>query len=321
MHLKGIGALGFCIIFAASSHADAAAAPWKKTAANNITTCRGLWIGLGTVPADINARTRETLFVCHKRYLLSHDNATKTADWVLEYWKKAELKKKFKRPEGKSFTIEKAVPPYARATNKDYTNTKTPLARGHLAPSEDFSNKISWLNDSFVFSNVVPQIGPKFNGAIWGTLEEQVRAAGRSRDEIYVITGPVRGDMKTRSLTIQKADNACRNEIKLEGPEKEAFICAASNKKKNVYCSKGVAVPIAVYKIVYDPKAGDAYAFLMPNKEYETGQGLGASLDTLNSYRVNVGVIESVTGLRFFPSLPADKQDRAVNKCASGNLW
>lgn len=305
----------------AAAPADAAPAPWKKTAANNIATCRSLWAGLGTVPTDTNARTRETLFVCHKRYVLSHDNATRTADWVLEYWKKGDLQKKFTRPKGKAFNVEKAVPPYARATNKDYTGTKSKLARGHLAPSEDFSKSRAWLNDSFVFSNAVPQVGQKFNGAIWGTLEDQVRIAGRARDAIYVITGPVRGDATVRSRTIARADNTCGNEIRLEGPPKEAFICAASNKKKNVYCNKGVAVPIGLYKIVYDPKAGDAYAFLMPNREYETGQGLAAALDTLSRYRVNVGVIETITGLRFFPKLPAQKRDKAVNACAPGTLW
>ena len=302
----------------ASAETDA---QWKPNNANKVSTCRSIWIGLGDVPHDTHEMTRETTFVCHKRYALSHDNATKTPDWVMEHFKAADLVKKFGRPKNKSFAVEKRVPPHGRATNADYTKTKSALARGHMAPSEDFSKTKTGLNDSFVFSNVVPQVGAKFNGAIWGTLEDQVRLAGKARGEIYILTGPVRGDINTRRLTIAKADNACGNEIKLEGPEKEAFVCAADNRKPNVFCSKGVAVPIGVYKIVYDPAKGDAYAFLMPNKEYETGLDLAAARDVLTTYRVAVATIERATGLRFFQALPTAKQDKVVNTCAPGTLW
>jgi DNA/RNA endonuclease G (NUC1) len=247
-------------------------------------------------PGDSNAARRDTTFVCHPRYLLSHDNVNKTPDWVLEHFTSADLVKKFGRPKGKSFSTEKRVPPHGRATNADYTRPKAPLARGHMAPSEDFSKTKAGLNDSFFFSNVVPQIGTKFNGAIGGTLEDQVRLAGKARGEIYVITGPVQGDANTRSKTIPKSQNLCGHDIKLEGPAQEAFICAASNRKPNVFCSKDVSVPIGVFKIVYDPKKGDAYAFLMPNKEYETGQDLDTARDTLTPYRVTVAVIERATG-------------------------
>jgi endonuclease G, mitochondrial len=307
------------LVAVAASPADAET--WHPSKFNKPSTCRSLWISLGDVPADTNEMTRDTTLVCHTRYVLSHDNATKTPDWVLEHWKKADLKKNFSRPQGKAFATEKRVPPVGRATNDDYTKTKSELARGHMAPSEDFAKSKAWLNESFIFSNVVPQIGTKFNSSIWATLEEEVRAAGRKRGEIYVVTGPVRGDAHVRSRDIAKSDNACGNEIKLEGPAKEAFVCAADNRKPNVFCPKGVAVPIGLFKIVYDPKKGDAYAFLMPNREYETGQNLDAARKTLNSFRVTVAVIERATGLRIFPSLPAAKQTQAVDQCAPGTLW
>ncbi len=308
------------IAFVAAAASQTFAEQWRPSTNNKVSKCRSVWIGLGDVPHDTNQATREAYFVCHNRFALSHDSATKTPDWVLEHLTRRYLKKNAKRPKNQSFVAEKFVPPYARATDEDYTKPKAPLARGHMAPSDDFAFKLPWLKESFVFSNVVPQIGAKFNGAIWGTLEDQVRAAGNARGEIYVITGPVRGDFNNRSRVIPKTGNACGNEIKLEGP-KEAFVCAADNRKPNVFCSKGVAVPIGVFKIVYDPKAGDAYAFLMPNKEYETGIELDEARKTLTSYRVTVAVIEQATGLRFFPALPPDKQDKAVNKCASGTLW
>src|SRR4051794_16346617 len=117
---------------------------WKPSKFNKPSTCRTLWIGLGDIPADTNEKTRDTTLVCHTCYVLSHDNADKTPDWVLEHWKARDLKKKFSRPKGKAFNTEKRIPPVGRATDADYTKTKSELARGHMAPSEDFANKMAW---------------------------------------------------------------------------------------------------------------------------------------------------------------------------------
>lgn len=306
--------------FAAMPASAETDAQWKPSAFNKVSKCRTLWIGLADVPDDSRAATRDTTFVCHTRYFLSHDNVTRTPDWVIERLNKKDMIKKFNRPKNKTFTTEKRVPPRGRATNADYTRPKAPLARGHMAPSDDFSKSKAWINESFIFSNAVPQIGAKFNGAIWNTLEDEVRSAAKARREIYVITGPVRGDLSTRTRRIPKSANACGNEIRLEGP-KEAFICAADNTKPNVFCKKGVGVPIGLFKIVYDPKRAEAFAFLMPNIEYETGIALDAAREKLEQYRVAVSAIEEATAIRFFHALPADKQDRIVRKCATGTLW
>src|SRR5581483_6750531 len=99
------------------------------------------------------------------------------------------------------------------------------------------------------------------------------------------------------------ADNACGREIALEGPAKEAFVCADSNKKKDVFCAKGVAVPIGVYKIVYDPKSGDTFAFVLPNKDHPNKSDSEVR-GYLEGFRVSVAAIEKVTGLKFFQALP-----------------
>ncbi len=170
-------------------------AQWKPGKFNKISTCRPLWIGLGDVPADTKAATRDTTFVCHTRFVLSHDNVSKTPDWVIEHLTKQQVSGSNKRPKGQSFAPEQRVPPHGRAGNGDYTNTKSGLARGHMAPSEDFNRSLNWMKESFVFSNAVPQIGQHFNGTVWASLEDEVRKAARARNELYVITGPVRGDV------------------------------------------------------------------------------------------------------------------------------
>jgi len=37
--------------------------------------------------------------------------------------------------------------------------------------------------------------------------------------------------------------------------------------------------------------------------------------------RVNVGVIEKLTGLQFFKGLPAATRDKLVNTCEATQLW
>ena len=294
-------------------------AGWKPGKFNKQSTCRPLWIGLSDVPGDINAATRDTTLVCHTKFVLSHDNVSKTPDWVVEHLTKQQVSGKGNRPKI-SFSPQQRVPPVGRASNGDYTNTKSALARGHMAPSEDFNQNVAWMKESFVFSNAVPQAGAHFNGTVWAALEEQVRIAARKRQELYVITGPVRGTMTIRSRILAKADNACGNEIKLAGPDKEAFVCAASNKSKTSFCSKGVAVPIGLYKIVFDPKSGDSFAFVMPNIDHPNKKDSEVQA-YLEGFRVNVAAIESLTGLRFFQDLPAEKRDKAAKACAPGTLW
>jgi endonuclease G len=316
--LAALSLLAAALVAAAIPAAAETDAQWKPTAANKISKCRTLWIGLGDVPTDSNAATRDTTFVCHARFALSHDNATKTPDWVIERLSKKQVSGKNDRP-AKKFSPEPRVPPRGRAVDKDYPPKATGFARGHMAPSEDFNSSSKAMRDTFVLSNAVPQKGPRFNGAIWGTLEDEVRKAAKARGEIHVITGPVRGNATTRSRAIAAADNGCGKRIVLDGPPEVQF-CAANNKDPGVPCHGGVGVPIALYKIVYDAKSGDAFAFVLPNKDHPSKTDDQAR-PYLEEFRVTVAAIERVTGLRFFRKLPGDKQDKAVNQCAAGALW
>jgi endonuclease G len=309
--------VGFVAVTAKPAAAETDA-EWKPTVFNKISKCRSLWIGLGDVPGDSNAATRDTTFVCHPRFVLSHDNATKTPDWVIERLTKAQVSGHNDRP-NKKFGPEPHVPPRGRAVDKDYPPRESGFARGHMAPSEDFNSSAAAMKDTFVLSNAVPQVGARFNGSIWATLEDEVRKAAKARGDIYVITGPVRGTATARSRTIAQADNGCGKKIDLDGPQQVQF-CAANNQNSGVACTKGVGVPIALFKIIYDPKQGTAYAFVLPNKEHPSKTDDEAR-PYLAGFRVTVAAIEGVTGLKFFRELAAAKQEKAVKQCAADNLW
>ena len=62
--------------------------------------------------------------------------------------------------------------------------------RGHLAPAKSMSFNEESMSESFLMSNMSPQL-PSFNRGIWKKLEGQVRDWIAISDSLYVVTGPV----------------------------------------------------------------------------------------------------------------------------------
>jgi DNA/RNA endonuclease G (NUC1) len=172
------------------------------------------------------------------------------------------------------------------------------------------------MKDTFVLSNAVPQIAP-FNSGIWGQLEDGVRDVAFARGEIYVVTGPVRRSGNATSFTMTAAQAGCGHEIKVEGPQID-LVCKAHNANSAAKCKGGVGVPLALYKIIYDAKANEVYAFLMPNRVYNL---TGDAQTNLDGFRVTVGALENLTGLQFFPEKPQDQQDHLLKQCETKKFW
>jgi len=62
--------------------------------------------------------------------------------------------------------------------------------RGHLAPAGDMKWDPAAMSESFLMSNMSPQV-PAFNRGIWRKLETEVRNWATEKDSLYVITGPL----------------------------------------------------------------------------------------------------------------------------------
>jgi endonuclease G len=67
--------------------------------------------------------------------------------------------------------------------------------RGHLAPSADFRWSAKALSESYLYSNMSPQVAD-FNRGIWGDLEDKIREYiyQHPGSKLYVVTGPVLDD-------------------------------------------------------------------------------------------------------------------------------
>lgn len=119
------------------------------------------------------------------------------------------------------------------ATPADYKPTSSTYARGHLAPAGDMKWSQQAMDESFLMSNMSPQLH-SFNDGIWNRIENRVRQWARLYDTIWVVTGPV-----------------------LEPPMGHIG-------------SNHVSVPRYFYKITLDPKRHAAIAFLIA---HEAGKG------------------------------------------------
>ncbi len=107
--------------------------------------------------------------------------------------------------------------------------------RGHMAPSADFRYSKRALSESFLYSNMSPQVA-QLNRGRWAELEDVVRQyVIRNNVQVYVVTGPV---LKPGLKKIERGVNK-------------------------------VSIPEQYFKVVLDPVNQRAIGFMMPNKECE----------------------------------------------------
>lgn len=297
-----------CIV-AAVLFAGAAAAQTPDTVPgpqNDPATCSALWQAIG-LPRYVRGDERDATLVCHTKYVLSHNDAAKGPDWVIEHLTAAQVSGENRRPKMK-FQPDPFLPPDKRAVDADYV--KSGFDRGHQAPSGDFSENLDWMKESFYLSNIVPQVGAGFNRDIWAKLEDHVRKVVRARGELYVITGPVY-PKGSDTITISASGNFCHNEIALAPPAKRS-ICGDKAR-----CDDGVTVPSAMYKIVYDPAMGRVNAFLMPNINHRDAKNFADPLDYIKKFQVTVQTVERATDIEFFAALPASRRRPIERQCAA----
>lgn len=107
--------------------------------------------------------------------------------------------------------------------------------RGHLAPSADFRYSKKALSESFLYSNMSPQLA-KLNRGKWAELEDVIRQyAVRNNIQLYIVSG---GVLKPGLKKIERGINK-------------------------------VSIPDQYYKVVLDLANQRAIGFIMPNMECE----------------------------------------------------
>ena len=99
-----------------------------------------------------------------------------------------------KKAERKNYFVEDTMVTTVSALVTDYRGSG--YDRGHLAPAADMQWSETAMYESFMFSNISPQI-PGFNRGIWRKLENKVRKWAMLNDSLYIVTGPVLNTINT----------------------------------------------------------------------------------------------------------------------------
>jgi endonuclease G len=230
-----------------------------------------------------------TRFLCRSQtYALNFDATTRTAQWVAEHLTAANLAQHLAlrdedfRPDPEMGVWSPKLSDYKGST----------MDRGHLAPAEDFRDDPVKMNTSFYLTNMVPQ-NPDLNRGLWSHLEQWTRGMAKRRGELWVTTGPLFYEARVLGWVGGKAPGAFKGQGDL-GTERP------------------VAVPTHIYKVIIDPKSGEAWAFIIPNSNVP---------GPLSRYLVPVATVESATGLRFFPDLSMDQQGRIKTTVPRFDDW
>ncbi len=123
--------------------------------------------------------------VKHRYYTLSYHEKHEQPEWVAYQLKYAHVKGDgFKRP---YFEVDSKV----KTKSAHWHNYKSSgYDRGHLCPAGDRTFDKKAYNETFLTSNISPQIH-SFNSGIWNDLEKRIRYWLKQDKEYYVITGPV----------------------------------------------------------------------------------------------------------------------------------
>jgi endonuclease G len=168
------------------------------------------------------------------------------------------------------------------ATKEDYAGSG--YDRGHLAPAGDMTWSAQAMSESFLLSNITPQV-PSVNRGIWRKLENQVRAWAVEYTEVYVITGPI---LKPNLFAI------CGHLRDSDSPG----LKIGTNQ---------VEVPRGYYKIIVDFFGPEikAIAFMVPNRT----PGTSHLFYSLKSYATSIDTIEALTNIDFLNKLPENVQE------------
>lgn len=130
--------------------------------------------------------TSDCEVIQHHYYALCYSEAHEQAQWVAYILTRERVEmRRLERPD--RFERDTAVTT-GSAHWLDYRGSG--YDRGHLAPAADMAFDPIANEESFLMSNISPQVRG-FNAGIWRELEELTRDWAKANKKLYVVTGPV----------------------------------------------------------------------------------------------------------------------------------
>lgn len=201
------------------------AAAAPTAASQQFTQCPQFFVA-GKAPAVPDLAAKKARALCFDAFAVLHSGVTKTPIYVAERLSREQLLDAKDEARTNRFFADARLPSAERAQLEDYKGSG--YDRGHLAPAGDMPTAQA-MAQSFSLANMQPQ-APENNRGVWADIEKATRKyVMRASGDVYVITG---GLFSSTPTTI--------------GPGR-------------------VAVPDAIWKLVYDPSKQRAWAHWVPN--------------------------------------------------------
>jgi endonuclease G len=180
--------------------------------------------------APVSPIKSDDQYLCRTNYAVHYRYDTRTAEYVVEHVTKQSVTGPAKRKD--DFRADPEIKKEHQSLLSDYNGN--PYDRGHLAPAGDNTQNTKVMSESFLLSNMVPQV-PNNNRGIWKQLETFVREWTLKGLDIYVVSGTI---YSRNSKTI--GDNK-------------------------------VGVPDKIWKVIIDKNTGESIAFIFPNTALPVG--------------------------------------------------
>ncbi|KAI6110075.1 hypothetical protein F5141DRAFT_1278700 [Pisolithus sp. B1] len=134
-----------------------------------------------------------------KAYTAAYDRRHRHPAWTAEHLTLASLGKSalLPSPDGSEngdrsksiFTEDETLPVPFRAKLQDYF--RSGYDRGHMVPAADAKFSQEAMNETFLLSNIAPQVGDGFNRHYWAYVEDWCRRLTNSFADVYVFTIPL----------------------------------------------------------------------------------------------------------------------------------
>lgn len=157
--------------------------------------------------------------VKHAAFELCYDERYEQASWVA-YRLTANMCDNNGEERTNNFREDKDVKS-GSASPDDYK--KSGYDRGHLCPAGDMGWSEETMSESFLMSNMSPQV-PGFNRGIWKKLEGEVRLWAKQNQEIYIVTGGILKDsLKTIGNHVAVPEYFYKVILDIEEPEYNAI--------------------------------------------------------------------------------------------------
>ena len=170
--------------------------------------------------------------------------------------------------------------------------------KGHQIPDADRKSNSVANSQTYYVTNQTPQIGTKFNGSVWNSLENAIRDLTQNTEVVYVVTGAayktVGGNETVKTL---KAASTSTNPQEVPVPNYywKALLKVKTNNLGEV-------------------TSASAIGFWFEHKEYASGT-------SYTTGACSVDYIEQKTGFDLFANLPGTESSGIEHDAETNTNW